>query len=112
MEQEIEIDLCRKCRSSTETIDYIIFGCATLSSTEYLDRHNLIRKIIQQALAKKHCTQIPQPSPVKEDENATMYWDTQVITHRTVNANKPNIVVVNWQNTVIAQTRCTNSRLQ
>uniref|UniRef100_A0A1A9UM71 Uncharacterized protein n=1 Tax=Glossina austeni TaxID=7395 RepID=A0A1A9UM71_GLOAU len=57
---------------------------------------------------QKHSIQIPPvpyckypPASVIKNGNAAMYWDGQVITDRAVNANKPDIGVLNWQNKAI-----------
>uniref|UniRef100_A0A1A9UYQ2 Uncharacterized protein n=1 Tax=Glossina austeni TaxID=7395 RepID=A0A1A9UYQ2_GLOAU len=81
MNREIETDLCRKCRSSIETIGHIIAGRITFASTAYLNRRNRSAPVMD------------------ENENATMY--RQIITDRPINANKPDIVVLSWENKAI-----------
>uniref|UniRef100_A0A1A9Z436 Uncharacterized protein n=1 Tax=Glossina pallidipes TaxID=7398 RepID=A0A1A9Z436_GLOPL len=107
MNREIEPDLYRKCRNSRETIDHIIAGYIRLASTAYLNRCNQVCKILHQALAKKHSMQIPQipyykyqPAPVmNQNENATVC--RPITTDHPINANKPDIVVLSWENKAV-----------
>lgn len=95
-------DKCRICKKNGETIEHLTAGCEAIAHTEYLQRHNHVAKIIHQQLATKHnllrnCPPYYRytPSPVLENDNVTMYWDKQILTDRTVDYNKPDIVFIN-----------------
>lgn len=40
LHEDISTDKCRRCNTTSESIEHIISGCPILSSKEYLDRHN------------------------------------------------------------------------
>ncbi len=54
MKLDVDDDLCRRCRMSSETIQHITGGCQVLASSEYTQRHNDVAKIVHLALAYKH----------------------------------------------------------
>ena len=93
--------LCRACHSSNETIHHIISGCQVLAPLDYTCRHNQVAKIIHQQLAKTFnlVETVPpyykyEPPPVLENRNATLYWDKQIITDKTIDHNKPDIILM------------------
>lgn len=96
------VDKCRKCGSVGETIEHVIAGCSSLSESAYLGRHNQLAKIVHQQIALKHrliSTDTPpyykyNPAPVLEATNVTLYWDRPMITDKTVDHNRPDIVLI------------------
>jgi hypothetical protein len=94
-------DLCRVCQRYSETIDHIITGCPNLANIEYLHRHNLSAAIVHQQLAKKYKfinEIVPyyeyQPKTVLENSEVKLYWDREIITDKTINCNRPDIVLI------------------
>ena len=76
-------------------------GCPILAPTEYLHRHDRLGHYIYWCLCKIFC--LPhernwgeyKPSKVIENKNATVLWDFDIHTDRTIQANRPDIVVKN-----------------
>lgn len=99
------IDICRMCNSPGETIEHITAGCPCLSNTAYLGRHNEIAKVIHRQLALKY-NLINNPPPfykylpaaVLESNDIVLYWDRPIITDRTVDFNRPDIVIIDKTN--------------
>ncbi|CAK1579591.1 unnamed protein product [Parnassius mnemosyne] len=97
----IEDDQCRRCHQKPETIQHITGGCQVLAGTEYTQRHDNVAKIIHQELAVQHGLLKEtepywkyNPSPVLENDSAQLYWDRSVLTDRTVEHNRPDIILV------------------
>lgn len=97
---EVE-DKCRKCGVVGESIEHIIAGCPALSDNAYLGRHNQVAKIIHQQLTLKHklLESCPpyykyQPKAVLESNEKVLYWDRPITTDRTVDYNRPDIVLI------------------
>ncbi|KAI5725072.1 hypothetical protein M8J77_010587 [Diaphorina citri] len=94
-------DRCRLCQRVSETIQHITSSCSILANTDYLQRHNSSAKIVHQFLALKFDLTTDkteyykyQPQPVLENENMKIYWDSTVVTDRRIEANRPDIVLV------------------
>lgn len=95
------VDICRSCHLPGETIRHITSGCSALANTEYLHRHNQVARILHQELALKYGlvgSRVPYyryvPEPVLENDRARLYWDRPIITDRAVPPNKPDLVLV------------------
>ncbi|CAG5021060.1 unnamed protein product [Parnassius apollo] len=95
------VDICRACRHPGESLRHVISGCSALSNSEYLQRHNLVARILHQELALKYGLvdrKLPYykylPEAVLENDRARLYWDRAIITDRTILANKPDIVLM------------------
>ena len=92
---------CRVCDKHTETIDHLVSGCPVLAPTEYLNRHDRLVQYIHWYLCenvflpheRNWCEH--EPPKVIENKNATILWDFDIHTDRTIQANRPNIVVKN-----------------
>nr|CAI5858217.1 unnamed protein product [Callosobruchus analis] len=98
-------DRCRRCKGPGETIEHISAGCPALAETEYLGRHNEFCKIIHQQLAHKYnlCQDSTpyykyQPAPVLESPNALLYWDRPILTDKTVDYNRLDIMLIDKAN--------------
>ncbi|KAF2893595.1 hypothetical protein ILUMI_12577 [Ignelater luminosus] len=95
-------DKCRVCNQQQETIEHIIAGCSILASTDYIRRHDYVAKIVHQHLALHHNlieSKVPHykysPKILLENSNTKLYWNQSVITDRTINYNKPDIIFMN-----------------
>ena len=92
---------CRVCDEHTKTIDHLVSGCPTLAPTEYLNRYDRLGQYIHWCLCKNFC--LPnernwwehKPPKVIENKNATIFWDFDIHTDRTIQANRLDIVVEN-----------------
>jgi hypothetical protein len=99
------VDTCRKCGRGGESIEHIMSGCPSLSNNAYLGRHNQLAKLIHQQLGIKYSMlgkDTPPyykytPKPVLETPNHIIYWDRPVITDKSVDHNRPDIIVIDRQ---------------
>ena len=81
---------CRVCDKHTETIDHLVSGCPMLAPTEYLNWHDRLGQYIHWRLCKNFC--LPhernwwehKPPKVIENKNATILWDFDIHTDRTI----------------------------
>jgi hypothetical protein len=97
------IDKCRLCKRATESIQHICSGCPALAQKDYLEsleRHNLVAKVVSQALAKRYElteTELTyykcKPEQVLSNDKAKFLWDTAIITDRSVEVNRPDLVL-------------------
>lgn len=97
----VETSTCRRCHLIQETTDHITAGCKLLAGTEYTERHNIFAKIIHHELGKKLALledTTPYyrytPENILENANYKLYWDRTIRTDRTINANRPDITLV------------------
>ena len=94
---------CRLCKTYDETIHHIISGCPTIAPTLYLNRHNNLAKYIYIKIANQHNLNTTnkwynyEPPRVLENEKIKLLWDFSIQTDKTVNANKPDIIIINKQ---------------
>lgn len=101
------VDKCRKCNLPGETIEHITSGCPNLADNDYLSRHNQVAKIIHSRLATKYkLIKNPEPyykyspNPVLESNTTLLYWDRPILTDKTVDHNRPDILVIEKQNKI------------
>lgn len=100
-----ETDLCRRCHKPGETIEHITASCSELANNAYLRRHNSIAAAIHQELALKEqlidCYKPYYkyiPMAVIENSRHVLYWDRSIITDKTVDHNRPDIVLIDKVN--------------
>lgn len=114
LKKEVE-DKCRKCQQPRETIEHVIGSCPALADTAYLGRHNQVAKIVHAQLAQKYSlVQNPppyyryKPDPVLESPECVLYWDRPILTDRTVDYNRPDIVIIekSTKNAIIIDIGC------
>jgi hypothetical protein len=92
---------CRLCHQYEEHISHIVSSCPILASKQYLDRHNRVATYIHWHLLKISNIEVSkkwyehQPRSVTEKDNIVIMWDFPIITDRTINANRPDIVYHN-----------------
>ncbi|RWR99918.1 uncharacterized protein B4U79_02998, partial [Dinothrombium tinctorium] len=95
---------CRLCKTADESLNHLLAGYSTLARTDYLARHNQVAKIIYQQIAKR-CGLLRSypsyykfnPAPVLENEKYTLYWDKEVRTDKTIDFDKPDIILIDKQ---------------
>ena len=95
---------CNICNMNTEDTDHLIPGCTTLGPNEYRNRHNRVR----QYLHWKTCNYYDirtldkwyeyKPLPVVNTLKVTILWDFPIRTDRTIQLNRPGIVIKHNQN--------------
>ena len=95
---------CRFCNTSTETVDHLISGCTILAPNEYTNGHNRVGQYIHWKICD-HCgTETPdkwyehKPLPVMDTPKVTILWDFPTRTDRTIQANRPDILIKHKQN--------------
>lgn len=98
-------DTCRRCCSSSETIQHITGACKAIVQTDYKHRHDQVAAIIHQYLAHKYKLideKVPYykytPQSVLENSNYRLYWDRTIITDKTVHFNRPDVTVLDKNN--------------
>ena len=79
---------------------HIMAGCQKLAATQYLDRHNKVAAVLHMDICKYYGIDVQgqhwyeyKPDRVVENDEATILWDSQIITDRCIPCNKPDIVV-------------------
>ncbi|KAI5751249.1 hypothetical protein M8J77_005743 [Diaphorina citri] len=96
-------DKCRLCHSPGENITHIVSGCTQLAKHEYTTRHDKICKYLHYNIClalgmdnnPKQKWYAKEPEPVTTKDEITICYNQQVQTDRTVNANKPDIIIKN-----------------
>lgn len=96
-------DLCRRCNSSSETIQHITGACRAIVQTDYKHRHDQVANIIHQELALKY-NLIPSssktayykytPETILENTTHKLYFDRAILTDKTIHYNRPDITIV------------------
>ncbi|KAI5748289.1 hypothetical protein M8J77_023892 [Diaphorina citri] len=92
---------CRLCNQFDETIWHITSGCPILAKHEYLNRHNKVAQNLHHNICQHYGIEVKDkwyehtPNAVEKnpDGNIVVLWDQQIQTDRTINANKPDIVI-------------------
>ena len=92
-------DKCRFCNKSTETIDHLVSGCSILASNEYTNRHNRVGQYIHWKVCNHYGIETSdkwyehKPLPAIDRTHVTILWDFPIRTDRTIQANRPDIVI-------------------
>ena len=94
---------CRFCDKFDETIDHLISGCHVLAPNEYQNRHDRVGQYLHWKICKHY--DLPtdrnwynhKPKPVVENEKAIILWDFPINTDRTIQANRPDIIVKDYE---------------
>ncbi|XP_060534521.1 uncharacterized protein LOC132706940 [Cylas formicarius] len=96
---------CRICGEGHENVEHLISGCRILAPKEYTTRHDNEAKIVHQEIAfnlkllKEKCPYYRySPESVLENEGFRIYWDRTVQTDRTVQHNRPDILIYDKAN--------------
>ena len=90
---------CRFCDQHTETIDHLVSGCTVLAPTEYVRRHDRVGQYLHWGICNHFGIDTHpnwyehHPLPVVEIDNITILWDFPVNTDRTIQANRPDIII-------------------
>ena len=89
MQQPDTNELCRRCGKESETIQHLTATREQLASTEYVNRHDGLAKIIHQKLADaaeltgdKSPYYKYTPANVLENENFKLYWNCSILTDK------------------------------
>jgi len=99
MHRPVTTLLCRFCHAREETLQHLLAGCEALASNKYLERHNMVARVVHWHLCATF--HIPlgatswynhHPPPVVENEEVKILWDFGMITDLRVCHNRPDIV--------------------
>jgi hypothetical protein len=107
----LENDKCRKCKVQAETTEHVTSGCTAAANTDCLRRHDNVAKIIHQQLAEK-CKLLSDhvpyckydPANVTENNEVKKYWDREICTDVKINANRPDLILYNEQQSEVTIT--------
>jgi len=95
---------CRLCGQHEETVSHLVAGCPILANAKYKERHNEVAKIVHWSLCKKYNIETiqqwwkHQPEAVAENDAVKILWDFSIRTDNKIQANKPDLVVVDKAN--------------
>ena len=77
-------------------------GCSIFTSTEYKNRHDRVGEYLHWKISK-HCKTphtekwYEHKTPPVVGESTTILWDFQINTDRTIQANRPDIVIKDYK---------------
>ena len=90
---------CRFCEDKVETIDHLVSGCSILTPNEYKNRHDRVGQYLHWKICKHFSIGTQgnwyehHPAPVTEGKDTTVLWDFPIHTDRTIQANRPDIII-------------------
>jgi hypothetical protein len=93
---------CRKCDTVDETTEHVTVGCLSLSASTHLRRHNQLATIIHQPTVTEYklldINTLPycryKSEPVLESANTVLCWDRSIVSDKTVDFNRPDIMFI------------------
>nr|CAI5831945.1 unnamed protein product [Callosobruchus analis] len=96
---------CRACRQAPETLMHLLSACKTYAGTAYVHRHNAALRVLYYHLRHSYGideTPVLPYAPgdiesVVENERCRIYWNYSFPTLELVQANKPDIVLLDHQ---------------
>ena len=94
---------CRFCADKVETIDHLVSGCSILTPGEYKTRHDRVRRYLHWKICNHFLVDTTEnwyehkPEVVTGGPGFTILWDFPIHTDRTIQANRPDIVVKDKQ---------------
>ena len=104
MKIPVQSIMCRLCHENEETIQHILSSCPALATTSYLDRHNMVGRVLHWHLCKYFKLSVSanswyehHPLPVTENGDAKLLWDFGLITDNHVASNRPDVVLFHKQ---------------
>lgn len=95
---------CRFCDERIETIDHLVSGCSILTPGEYKNRHDRVGQYLHWKMCNHFSIKTQSdwykhhPEPVTEGKDVTILWDFPIQTDRTIQANRPDIVIKDRKN--------------
>ena len=96
-------DKCRFSDNYTETVDHLVSGCPVLAPNKYKNRHYRVGQYLHWKICKSYKIETCEhwhehkPQPVAEGDNVTLLWDFSIRTDRTIQANRPDIIVKDFK---------------
>ena len=95
--------MCRLCHQFNEDIPHLVSGCPVLAKTEFKDRHDKVGQYIHWKLCQHYGLPFAdnwythETEPVVENDKVTILWDFEVHTDRTIKANRPDIIIKDYE---------------
>ena len=92
--------LCRLCMKTPETVMHLASGCTKLAQKQYRKRHDNVAKRVHWELCKKYKMECSEkwyrhvPPEIIENEEVKILWDRTIQTARTVEHNRPDIILI------------------
>ena len=90
----------RLCREFNETIEYLVAGCKTIASNEYIARHNRALMVMAIAWAKEYGSVGKETKwyeeswargHVLENSSAKLVWDFEFKLRKTATSRRPDL---------------------
>ena len=105
MGMEVPDVSCRACRRAPETVMHLLSACPTYAVSAYIQRHNAALRVLYYHL--RHSYEIDEtpvlpyaPGDIESvvgNEKCLIYWNYSFPTVRQIQANKPDIVLLDRQ---------------
>ena len=100
--EQLENVTCKVCKEDRESVAHIMCGCRVLLKTEYFKRHDAMMRVIYCYLLQKlgfieellEWYRSDYVEKFKENDTSKLYWDFAFDTERSVEYNRPDIVVI------------------
>ena len=100
--EQFENVTCRVCKEDRESAAHMMCGCRVLLKTECFKRHDAMMRVIYCCLLQKlgfveelvEWYRSDYVEKFKENDTYKLYWDFVVDTERSVEYNRPDIVVI------------------
>ena len=74
--------LCRLCHEHEETIQHVLAGCPILAATSYIERHNMVARVVHLHLCRNFSLPLSsgtwfshEPLSVIENDVVKILWD-------------------------------------
>ena len=93
-------DCVRLRKKADEIVDHDVSGCSKLAQKEYKRRYDNLGKIVHWNLARKYKFEagdkwyVHDPESVLENEDYKILWDFSIQTDHVIEAQRPDLVVV------------------
>ena len=105
MGMEVPDTSCRACRRAPETIMHLLSSCTVYAVSAYIHRHNAALRVLYYYLRHSYGideTPVLPYAPgdiesVVENERCRIYWNFSFPTLRQIQANKPDVVLLDHQ---------------
>ena len=98
-------DKCRMCCEYVETVAHLVGACSKMAQTDYRRRHDRMGlRVYWEMCGKlglkrsgKWYEETPDPVRKRGDGMAEIWWDQKVCTPTAFQANRPDMVVIDWK---------------
>ena len=94
---------CRFCDQYDQTIEHLVSECSILTPTEYKNRHDRVGQYLHWKICEHYNTPHAEKlyehktQAIVEGEYTTILWNFPINTDRTIQANRPDIVIKDYK---------------